>query len=256
MTNQAPSEALLQATATAPDFIVETAGQLEKLEKAEALALVPSFIDAVDLNYFKLGGVLSVIQSNGWAKDEGFDTFKAFVEVTYGLNYRKAMYLISIYNGLVESGVPWAKVKDIGWTKLKEVVPFLTAENADEWVGRCNSMTVLQLQEYISKLKSGQLSHSGEPVPDAPSSLSTMTFKVHADQKENIKSAVEKAKGEASTEFDSVALDAICLNYLSGGKSMKMPSLKSVMEKSNPEEVLETFEKLWPNIEVKVTMPG
>jgi hypothetical protein len=40
---------------------------------------------------------------------------------------------------------------------------------------------------------------------------------VAPDQKETILAALERACAEASSTFDSVALEAICMNYLSGG---------------------------------------
>jgi hypothetical protein len=40
---------------------------------------------------------------------------------------------------------------------------------------------------------------------------------VSADQKATILAALERARSEAGTAFDCVALEAICMNYLSGG---------------------------------------
>jgi len=93
------------------DQIIDTAAQLEKLTKAKAFALVPELIDRKTYTEYELGGVFSVIQSNGWYKEEGFESFKDFVEAKYGFSARKALYFIEIYNCLVESGVPWKKVK-------------------------------------------------------------------------------------------------------------------------------------------------
>jgi hypothetical protein len=39
----------------------------------------------------------------------------------------------------------------------------------------------------------------------------------HDDQIETIELALERARQEMGTEFDVVALEAICMNYLSGG---------------------------------------
>jgi hypothetical protein len=38
----------------------------------------------------------------------------------------------------------------------------------------------------------------------------------HADQKEIIQLALEKARKESETEYDSVALTNICLGYIAG----------------------------------------
>ena len=43
-------------------------------------------------------------------------------------------------------------------------------------------------------------------------------YSLHEDQIELITTALEKAREESETEYDSVALTNICLSYLGGGK--------------------------------------
>ena len=77
-----------------------------------------------------------------------------------------------------------------------------------------------------------------------------MTFKVHEDQKITIKEAVAKARLEAQTEYDGVAIEAICMNYLAGGNVTKPQSLVKVMAMYSPEEVLTALEEAFPDLEV------
>jgi len=237
------------------DLIVETVVEIEAMTKDIAFAIVPTLIESVDFSYFKLGGVLSVIQDNGWWEDEA-DTFKEFIPERFGLHYRKAMYLIKIYDGLVEADIPWAKVSGLGWTKLKELADILTQENVDEWVEKANNMSVLQLIAAVKAFKSGELSTDGTTDPDS-SGVSTITFKVHPDQKETIKQAIDQALEESDTEFKGVALEAICLNYLAGGstKASKQLSLVGTIEKYTAEQVLDAFEVVFPNWDVTAASP-
>ncbi len=251
------------------DLIVMTAHEIENLTKEKAYNKAVELNESVDFTYFQLGGVLSVIQSNAWFVEEGYESFKDFVEGTLGMKYRKAMYLVGIYNNLVESGVAWDKVKAIGWTKLKEIAHLLTDENVDEWVERANVMTTLQLQEYVKELEKGDMVEGGEVELDK-TKVSTMTFKVHADQKEIIREALDKGKHEQGTEFDTVALESICMSYLNGYQTKEIvkevqvtkevpadnapASLSDVMENAGWEEVLGQFEKLFPNIDLSVTV--
>ena len=236
------------------DVIVQTAKEIGNLDKETAIEIVPELIESVDFSYFRLGGVLSTIQDNGWWEGEA-GTFKDFIQDNFGLHYRKAMYLINIYDGLVEADIPWAKVSGLGWTKLKELADILTPENVDEWVKKAQAMTTLNLQAAVKAYKAGELDTDGTTAPDS-SGVSTITFKVHPDQKETIKEAVDKAMEEADTEFKGVALEAICMNYLSGGSTKKAPtpSLTAMFEKSTPEAVLEAFEAVWPNINLTAEM--
>lgn len=229
------------------DIIVQTAKEVGSLDKETAFQIVPSLIDSVDFSYFKLGGVLSTIQSNGWWESES-STFKAFIKDHIGMHYRKAMYMINIYDGLVEADIPWAKVSGLGWTKLKELAGIINKDNVDEWVEKAKSMNTLSLIAAVKAYKNDE--------DESTDGVSTITFKVHPDQKESILQAIEQALGEANTEFTGVALEAICLNYLAGGSTKKIvtPSLSSIMEKTSIEQVFEAMEAVFPDINITVEM--
>ena len=115
------------------DAIIDTVHMIEKLNQAKAKALLSDLRENNDFASFRIGGVLSKYNKEQWYKPD-YETFRAFVEGEHGMNYRKAMYFIEIYESLAESGVPWEKVKDLGWTKVKELASILTLENVDQWV--------------------------------------------------------------------------------------------------------------------------
>jgi Mg/Co/Ni transporter MgtE len=166
------------------------------------------------------------------------------------------MYLIQIYTGLVESGVAWEKVKHLGWSKLKELANILAPDNVDAWVALAEQVTVLQLQEQIKEATKGSSAGDSPEAPEtADTKTTTMTFKLHEDQKVTIREALDKAKHESGTEHDAVALEAICLDFLGGSSKLKaVPSLKSLMEGKSVEEVLEAFGEVFPDVELTATM--
>ena len=237
------------------DLIVATVKEIGALDKETAFEVVPSLLESAEFSYFKLGGVLSAIYDNDWWVDAGYAKFKEFIPGAFGLHHRKAFYLINIYDALVESGIPWDKVSGLGWCKLSKIAKILTLDNVDEWVARANSMTTLNLAEAVKAFNAGELSTEGTTAPDS-SGVSTITFKVHPDQKETINEAVDKAMEEAETEFRGVAIEAVCLNYLAGGttKKVKTPSLKATMEQHTVEAVFEAFEAIWPEINITAEM--
>lgn len=245
-------------TVKADDLIVQTAHEVENLKEEKAFKMVPQLLDSSAQSDFKLGGVLSVIQHQGWYMDRGYENFRAYVESECGLNYRKAMYLIAIYNGLVESGVKWEQVKHLGWTKLKELASILTTENVADWVAKAEEMTVLQLQEYI-KAQSAGTATADEPTAAKQAQAkktTTMTFKLHEDQKATVKEALAKAKHETGTDVDTVALEHICLDFLGGqSKLAKMPTLEEMMKGKSAEEVLSAFGEVFPDVEITATLP-
>lgn len=242
----------VESTTDANDLIVQVAFEVENLTDKKAFELVPTLQNNIDHDFFKLGGVLAKIQADGWYMERGYENFRGFVEAESGLEYRKALYFIGIYNNLVQSGVKWEQVKHLGWTKLKELAAILTPENVEEWAGLAENMTVLQLQAYIKEQKAKVTPAADGPTTDDDAKkVTTMTFKLHTDQKATVREALDKCKAETGTEFDSVALEHICLDYLSGDSALKkMPTLAQLMKGKSAEEVLEAFSTVFPNVEI------
>lgn len=260
------------------DLISRAAHEIENIKDAETAAkLVRQWMEEADFNEFKVGGVLSVIQSQGWFGEH--PNFKEFVTTEFGIEYRKAMYMIAIYNGLLESGVTWDQVKDVGWTKLKEIVGLLTQDNVTMWVEKAQAMNTLQLIEEVKAAKKVEASGGeGEGASTGSSSSTastvvTKTFKCHPDQKGIIEEAIKKSKEISGTEVDTVALEHICLEFLGNGSGVKA-------EKADPKgmdlaavftaklkkhggsveealgEIFEAFEGVFPTVNVTVDMGG
>lgn len=241
-----------------PDLIVLTAHEIENLKEDKAFKMIPQLLNNIDHDYFRLGGVLSLVQAQGWYMDKNYENFRAFVEAETGILYRKAMYLIQIYNGLVESGVAWEKVKHLGWSKLKELAVILTPENVDDWVARIDdgNMTVLQIQEYIKSQSAGTLQNDEPESLLKTSATTTMTFKLHEDQKATIREALDKVKHQTGTEFDAVALEHMALDFLGGDSKLKaLPTLAELMKGKSAEEVLGVFGTIFPEVTLEATLP-
>lgn len=54
---------------------------------------------------------------------------------------------------------------------------------------------------------------------------------MHEDQLESVLAALHKARGEADTNFDSVALEMICLAYLGSGAPKSAINCKSLLHR-------------------------
>jgi len=227
------------------DVLSDLVHEVENMKEQEAREMAKVLGNETEMTLFKLGGVLSVIQANGWF--EPYGSFRDYVEKELGMHYRKATYWVSIYNHLAESKVPWDKVKGLGWTKLKEIAEVLTVDNVDEWVQIAQSQTTLQLIETVK-------AHKQKGAPKAiedqsAKTVTTVTFKVHEDQKETIKAALAKAKEDSGTTVDTAALEFICLDYL-GGQSMAQR-----LQKMGLDAALEALEKAFPGTNITVELP-
>ena len=206
------------------DVLMGTAAEVEGLTQVTALEMAPELINSQGINNFKLGGVLARIQSESWWEGGEHASFKEYVEQVLGLKYRKCMYHIEAYDALVEAGVEWSDVSGIGWSKLRFIVKHITAKNAATWAKRCAKMNALELQEYVKQLEAKAAKKGAKGAEPTVVSVSSMVFKVHPDQKEIIREAVDKKKDELDTDVDAVALENLCIQYVEGtlGKSKKV----------------------------------
>jgi hypothetical protein len=228
---KAPAKAATKKTsvADAKDLIVASSNEVENLTKVKALKLAPELIEAEGINDFKLGGVLQRIQEEKWWEGDDFESFKDYIETGLGLPYRKCMYLVNIYEKLVAAGIKWSDVKTIGWSKLRFIIDLIDKDNVAEWVKRANTMNSLEIQEYVKGLKTGtKTSDDGD---ETTTKISSMVFKVHPDQKEMIREALDKKKEETGTEFDAVALETIALGYIEGTGGKPKAVTKAAVKK-------------------------
>lgn len=192
--------------------------------------------------------MLKLISENSWF--ESYVDFHQFVFDKYGMQARKAYYLIAIYTDLVTKQIAWEKVKHLGWTKLKELAPILTPENTDEWVAKAEKLTVMEL---IAALKAG--TSPSDITGKTSDDVTTLKFKLKPDQLEIVQAAVAKAKGEIGTEYDNVAIENICAGYVGGVITDHQTDLKGVMKGAGWEAVLTAFDELFPDVGLVVTPP-
>lgn len=250
------------APPTEVDLIEESVHSIITMGAEESRPAIKTLINQVHESYFTIGGILSLIQRNGWYTTFGFENFRDYVEADVSLYYHKALYLIEIYEKLVASDVPWSAVKSLPWTKIREIAPVVTLQNVDELVALAHKLTVVQLHDAI---KNNREALEQPALPDAPegkakspkitlettNKVTTLSIKLHSDQKEIVFRAISRMKEDSGTEYDSVALEQICLAYLASENGG--PQLESLMQSVGPERVLDLFEKCFPTVDLEIT---
>lgn len=242
-------ETKVKAKATG-DLIFDIAQEVEQMGKQKALNTAVKLSEEIDENFFKLGGILKVIIEQQWY--EGFPTYEAFLREKFGFGKRKSDYLVKIYTKLVDNHIPYQKVAKLGWTKVKELVDVLTADNVDEWVAKALPLTVMELIGLLNA-PTGESATATKTSDD----VVPLKFKVHKDQAEVIHSALAKAKGEMQTEVDTVALTAICSGYLANASSLPQTTvdLPKLFKDLGFKQVLTVFGDVFPEIDVDVKIP-
>ena len=203
LTENTPQQEVLD-----PDKLQGSANVIENLPSEEsALTMMKKLTLDQAINWFELGGVLNKINKEQWLGPYG--SFDELCEQEFGFKKSKAHYLMAIYKKLLVVGLSWKDVEEIGWSKLRLLCSKLSPDQLSTWVesGKAKELTRLEIEADLK----------GDTSIDTESQVSTLTFKPHDDQLDTIMTALAKAKKMAPTPFDTVALEAICTEFIATG---------------------------------------
>lgn len=164
---------------------------------------------AIEENYLAMAQLLSEAYHKDFYAEWGFKDFREYVETELDVHYRKAMYLVDIWDKVKQLGLSKAKVAKLGWTKMKDIASVVTAENQKEWLEKAEKMNSRELTEAVKVSRSADTSQAG-PVP----TITTMTFRLSEAEANIVTEALEEAKKLTETENVVVALEMICQDWL------------------------------------------
>jgi hypothetical protein len=179
---------------------------------------------------FRKGGLLVKLSELG---DFGEHTNLKDYILAHGIakDYRTARYWMQLYTGLLEIGIPYADVEEIGWTKILILLDVLTKENLAEWKAKALAMNVATLKATVdAALGSG--SSSGQSSSAGPSEIKSMVFKFHKDQTETAIDALDKAKKITGSEVKEVNADHIFLEFLANAPNKASKKTKEAPAKA------------------------
>jgi len=171
------------------------------------------------------GELLYEVAKNGYWKEwtftdastgeiRNFKTFDEYVEVELDMKRRKAFYLISIYEKfVVELSLPVEILQSLEWSKAKELIPVINAENWTELLDRIKDMSVKQVIEMAAELKGAK---AGTRADKEPTTTVTLSFKLHPEQAENVTNALKVAETMTGSDKPGNQLDLICTDFVAG----------------------------------------
>ena len=229
---------------------------IDGLEQGDALDFMHTNHDYGIVADLALGGTLRKIIDNGWEVIYGYENVRDLVEGELGMRYRKAMYLVEIYDKMVELGISsQGDVSNLpSWTKLREMTAVLTKDNYTAWFEKVTELTVMQVRSLVREAMANE-ENKGEVPADATksNSYSALSLQITEDQKETIDDAVEMAKtfGEAGSTAD--ALSGICMEYMANVAGEEKETLADILKGYEPMQILETVSQLWPDIDISVS---
>src|SRR5271166_2655919 len=205
--------------ASVGDDIIDLVQDIENLTKDDAIARLLELEERHEKTFFEIGGVLSAIQKHKWF--DPFDSLDQWVEKNTALRRSKARALVQIYDSVVTSGVKWAKVKHLGWTKLNAIAGLLDASNADHWIEVASNHNRAEIKQLVQE----HLAGSAGRKPEGSTAARVKTFKFRDDQIKTVQAAIDRAKEIAGVEDDSAALAVICEAYADGRATLTPDSL-------------------------------
>ena len=196
--------------ASVGDDIIDLVQDIEILTKDDAIARLLELEERHEKTFFEIGGVLSAIQKRKWF--DPFASLDEWVEKNTALSRSKARALIQIYDAVVTSGVKWAKVQHLEWTKLNAIAGVLNGANADHWIEEASIHSRAKIKQLVQEYSGGPAGRK----PEGSTATRVKTFKFRDDQIKTVQAAIDSAKKIADAEDDSAALAVICEDYAYG----------------------------------------
>lgn len=144
-------------------------------------------------------------QSEKWREFEVFDTFAQYVEAELEIGYRSAMYSIKIVASLKTHNIPMEQARQLGWSKLRSLLPHITSKNAISLLEMASTRSVREIQT--------ELKDSGVVTPATPETTK-INFNCSPSEASVIFDTLDSVKQKLNTESMSSALEFLCQEYL------------------------------------------
>jgi hypothetical protein len=183
-----------------------------------ALVAVKRLVDQAEQTDFTLGGVLAHVYyertyeqvSERYRAGNGF---RLYTEEVLGVHYRKAMHLKDIYVGFRRHGFDEADLARVGWSKAKEILPYMTDDNAPTLLAAAENHTRAALVETLHE----NYVRVGETEEDAAERVTRLTVKAvfTGDMATAVKAAIANMKTRlGTTASDQMAVEAIISQWV------------------------------------------
>lgn len=167
--------------------------------------------DMVEIGYMKLAKCLYDIYTQNVYQAWDFPSFESYIDAELQFNYRKAMYLVEIYNKALMLNMDMGRLERLGWTKAKELIRVVDQNNAEEWMDIAEKSTAKELNFKVKTERDAQEDKSS--VIDSAPTTTTITLKLGMVEHAIIKDALEESSRLINTEDIALALANICQEW-------------------------------------------
>ena len=223
-TKQEKEKGSVEELESAPTVPQEQSEETDVEEKAPVPAISPrnkaeelyeqvlSLKAEIEVRWFELGKILQEIFEGRHYIDLGYTKWKDFCEVALGpleLRWRTADYLRTTVMKCKEVGIKKEIAGQIGWSKLKEIVPVVTEKNKEEWVKKAKKKGVtVQILNALVRVAQGKITEKeAEKLP------SKLFFSLYEEQLENVERTLELAGRMTGSNSRGYQLEMVCADF-------------------------------------------
>ena len=165
-----------------------------------------------DVRYVDLGRYLCEVRIGQYWRLERLKSFDEFLQRRFPESRRKAYYIMTIHEHL--SRIPKRDLKQIGWTKARELVRVARAEgqrfDCAPWVHKARELPREEFQRAVEQHLTGKEAELWE----------LLYFKVYKSQLPVIERALETAGLMLGTDKSrGYCLEMICADFLAGANA-------------------------------------
>ena len=166
----------------------------------------------IEVRWFELGRILEEIFEGRHFIELGYAKWKDFCEMALGpleLKYRAIDYLRMTRKKCDEVGIGREIAGEIGWSRLKEIIPIVTKKNKDHWidVARKKGTTVQVLNAKVRVARGKITEEESKVLPEK------MFFSLFKEQKENVERTLELAGRMTGSESRGYQLEMVCADF-------------------------------------------
>mgnify|MGYP001214520271 CR=1 FL=1 len=173
----------------------------------------------IERSHWKLGESLHSVRQEALYRLWGYATFQEYVIRDLEMCDRTAHYLVNLaefWKKLKPEHQAW--VKELGWTKAKELTDYVNNGNAAVWRDRLKGKSVKEIQAIVRENRAGALKEAAE-IDEAKDDVDVekavqVRFPLYPEQERTVTQAIEHAKEIAQSDKKGHCLEMICLDYL------------------------------------------
>ena len=270
-------------TTVVSDLVAHAASEVAGLSAKDSLANLQEAYEHLEEYHFRIGALLSHMQATEAYLTLGYANMRELITSTTRLEYRKAMYLAANAAKIMELQIPESALQGVTWTKLRDVLPVLTAENYEGWLELARTDNSNNLNEAVQAAKvaalgapeesggdEGESEGGGEAVPAPPTKQ--RGFLLYVDQDAMVQQALDKAKVEGNVDTNGAALAVIATAYTGApapatleaeaGPDISDEHVRAICEAAKKKEKAGSFAELirvlnvigavWPEVDINV----